>query len=437
MATLVSYFKIMDGKMNFFVIGVSHHQASVAVREKLAVAGIVDRLYGLWERGEDLSESLLLSTCNRLEFFAVSDRPELIRQVILDELTAVSGCPRVNLSPYLHEYADLEAARHLFRVAASLDSLVLGEPQILGQVKAAFREALKRCRVGMLISKLMHCSFRAAKRVRSETSLAGGPVSVAGAVTRLVLTLKDGDLSKTEVLILGAGPTAVLVLDNLKKKNPAALTILNRTRVKAEVIAQKYKINSRDWVELKSALAGADLVIAATGASELVLTEADLRETMGRRSLRPLIIVDIGVPRNVAYEVKYIENILLRNIDDLKEVVWESSLGRQEAAVRAEVIIEEEVTKFGKWLVQLAKQPILVALTRKAEGIRRLELQKTFSQHNFSSHQREVVEIMTGALVRRLLHDPLLFIKNSSPAEAGCVESGQACLNSIRRAFKL
>jgi glutamyl-tRNA reductase len=244
--------------MNFFVVGVSHHQAPVAVREKLAAAETADRLYGLWERGGDLSESLLLSTCNRLEFLAVSDRPELARQAVLDELAVVSGCPLAHLTPHLHEYAGLEAARHLFRVAASLDSLVLGEPQILGQVKTAFREALKRRRAGALINKLMHRSFRAAKRVRSETSLAGGPVSVAGAATRLALTLKGGDLSETAVLILGAGPTAVLALDNLRKKSPAALTILNRTRAKAEFIAQKYKISSLDWAELKPALAWAD-----------------------------------------------------------------------------------------------------------------------------------------------------------------------------------
>jgi glutamyl-tRNA reductase len=168
-----------------------------------------------------------------------------------------------------------------------------------------------------------------------------------------------------------------------------------------------------------------------------VLTEADLREVMGRRPLRPLVIVDIGVPRNVAHGAKHIENVLLRNIDDLNEVVWESSLGRREAAVRAEAIVEEEVAKFGKWLAQLAKQPTLAALTRKAEGIRRLELKKTLGQHNFSPDQREALEAMTGALVRRLLHDPLLFIKNSGPAEAGCAEPGRACLTSIRRAFKL
>ncbi len=428
--------------MKFFIIGVSHHRAPVAVREKFV--GLTEaelHLYGRLAQSAAVREALVLSTCNRLEILGVASDLEGGRRAVLEALAGISSLPVDEFQPYLHEFAGLAAARHLFRVAGSLDSLVLGEPQILGQVKEAFRQALARGQAGRFTNKLMHRCFRAAKRVRSETSLAGGAVSVAGAAVALARHLAGGDLERASALVLGAGPMASLAAANLRKKNLAGLVVVNRSADRAALLAAKHGARPRPWDELDQALAEADLVIAATGAPDPVLTRERLRPILAARPERPLTIVDIGVPRNAAHDLKHLDGLVLRNIDDLNEVVWESRLSRREAATRAEAIIDEEVDKFGRWRATLASQPTVAALTRKAERIRRLELQRTLKLHDFSPDQAEALELMTGALVRRLLHDPLAFIKSSArdggqPGGPVCRPHGP-CLDSIRRAFNI
>lgn len=428
--------------MDFFLLGVSHHRAPVEVREKFAGREDLERhLYQLQAEDGLLAESLVLSTCNRLEILAVADDPAAGREAVLASLSAVSSLPPEKISPYLHEFLNLEAARHLFRVASSLDSLVLGEPQILGQVKNAFRQALDHGRAGRLINKLMHRAFRTAKRVRSETSLGGGAVSVAGAAVTLARELGSNDLGQ-KVLILGAGPMAALALANLKKRGQADLCLMNRSPERAGILAAKHEIKYRPWAELEAALAEADLVIAATGASSPILDLKLMEKIMPGRRGRPLFIIDIGVPRNAAHDIKELDGLVLRNIDDLNEVVWESRFSRREAAGRAEAVIEEELAKFAQWFETLAHQPTVSALTRKAEDIRRAELERTLRQHDFSPEQAASLELMTSSLVRRLLHDPLTFIKNSPPAadlgrpDWDC-RTGYHCLQSLRRAFNI
>lgn len=433
--------------MDFFVIGVSHHQAPVEVREKFAALSEAERhLYRHQAKSGLLAESLILSTCNRLEVLAAADRLADGRQAVMESMAAVSGLAIEQIRPFAHEYIGLEAARYMFKVASSLDSLVLGEPQILGQVKEAFRQAIDFRRAGPLINKLMHRSFRTAKRVRSETCLAGGTVSVASAAVSLARTLRGGDLRNASALLLGAGPMADLAAAHLKKRSPADLVIMNRSLDKAERLAAKHGFRCRPWEELTSAIFESDLIIAATGAQSPILTMDILGKIMALRGQsKPLTIIDIGVPRNAGHDLKRLSNVILRNIDDLNEVVWENRASRKEAAEKAEAIIEEEVEKFGLWLKSLANQPTVTALTLKAETIRRHELQRTLSQHNFSPDQQEALETMTSALVRRLLHDPLAFIKQVSDA----VESPECrlaqdqcrpkdrCLLSIRRAFNI
>jgi len=432
--------------MDFFVIGVSHHQTPVEVREKFASLSEAGRhLYNHQKESGRLTESLVLSTCNRLEILAVADRLEEGRRAVLDSMASVSGLTSDQIRPYAHEYVGLEAARYLFKVAASLDSLVLGEPQILGQVKEAFRQSLDYNRAGRLINKLMHRSFRAAKRVRSETSLAGGTVSVASAAVSLARSLRGGDLRTASVLLLGAGPMAALAAAHLKKRAPADLVIMNRNLGKAEILAGKHGLRCRPWDEFNPAILEADLIIAATGAQSPILTLEGLEKIMALRgAAKPLTIIDIGVPRNASHDLKRLSNVILRNIDDLNEVVWENRASRKDAADKAEAIINEEVNKFGQWLKSLASQPTVAALTIKAETIRRHELQRTLNQHDFSSDQQAALEAMTSALVRRLLHDPLAFIKQSGEiAETSGCRDGNACrpkercLKSIRRAFNI
>ena len=432
--------------MDFFVIGVSHHQTPVEVREKFASLSEAERhLYDHQGKSGPLIESLVLSTCNRLEILAVADRLEEGRRAVLESMASVSGLTPEQIRPYAHEYVGLAAAGYLFKVAASLDSLVLGEPQILGQVKDAFRQSLDYHRAGRVITKLMHRCFRAAKRVRSETSLAGGTVSVASAAVSLARSLRGGDLHNASVLLLGAGPMASLAAAHLKKRTPADLVIMNRSLAKAEILAAKHGIRYRPWDEFNPAVLEADLIIAATGAQSPILTLEGLEKIMALRGAsKPLTIIDIGVPRNAGHDLKRLSNVILRNIDDLNEVVWENKVSRQEAADNAEAIINEEVEKFGQWLKSLASQPTVAALTIKAETIRRHELRRTLNQHDFSPDQQAALEAMTSALVRRLLHDPLTFIKQSGDAsETLDCRSGndcrpkERCLRSIHRAFNI
>jgi Glutamyl-tRNA reductase len=237
---------------------------------------------------------------------------------------------------------------------------------------------------------------------------------------------------------------ASLAAAHLKKRAPADLVIMNRSLENAEMLAAKYGARCRPWAEFNPAVLEADLIIAATGAQSPILTLESLGNIMALRgSSKPLTIIDIGVPRNAGHDLKRLSNVILRNIDDLNEVVWENKVSRKEAADKAESIIDEEVDKFGQWLKSLASQPMVTALTIKAETIRRNELQRTLSQHSFSPDQQAALEVMTSALVRRLLHDPLAFIKQSGSQTDDCqgrqdeCAPKERCLRSIRRAFNI
>lgn len=424
---------------NFFITGVSHHQAPVAMREKfVGLAEPESRLYSCHTESGRLGESLVLSTCNRLEILAVSPDPQDGAKAVLESLSCVSGLSESDIQPYIHHYTGLEAAGYLFRISSSLESLVLGESQILGQVKEAFRQSLDHRRAGTIITKLMHRAFRTAKRVRSETCLAGGTVSVASAAVSLAKAI-GGDLAQSKVLLLGAGPMAALAAAHLSKKKPADLIIMNRSLGKAEALARKHGMRPLPWDSLNQALVEADLVITATGARQPVLTAANIVGPMALRASRPLVIIDIGVPRNAAHDLKHVRNVILRNIDDLNEVVWESRAARQDAARRAEKIVEEEVGKFGHWLKSLESLPTVAALTQKAENIRQLELERTLSQHRFSEDQVAALEAMTGAIVRKLLHDPLAFIKEPGPDCGQLHECSREsrCINALKQAFNI
>lgn len=425
--------------MNYFIIGVSHHQAPVEIREKFnGITCCEAPLVRLVEQGF-ISEYLILSTCNRLEIMAATAaevnrwRPEIM--VIL---ASVSELPIEDFQEYLYQYEGLGAVRHLFRVAASLDSLVLGEPQILGQVKESFRKALLHKHTGPFINKLMHKSFQAAKRVRTETSLAGGTVSVAGAAVALARSLEGGNLNEKDIMVLGAGPMATLAVAHLAKKEPRKLRVTNRNRSRAEILHTTYGAEIVPWGQLDEALAEVDVVICAVAVQEPILTQERLDPILARRKVRPLTIIDIGVPRNVAHSLKHDPQVVLKNIDDLNEVVQENQDARNGATCLAETIITNEVTKFGQWLEAQASRPMAAALSLKAEAIRRMELERTLSQQDFTAEQVAALEAMTTAMVRRLMHDPLIFIKNNNSNGKDCPgETQQDSLESLCRIFNL
>jgi glutamyl-tRNA reductase len=414
--------------MEIFAYGAAHELTPVAIREKLAAIDLASPgIYG-WLPADVLSETLILSTCNRLEIVGVAPRALAARDALRAELASESGLAAPELDRHFHFYLGLEAVRYLFRVTAGLESQVLGEPQILGQVKESFREALKRRAIGPVMGKLLHKSFRAAKRARAETDLALGAVSVASAAVETAESLLGG-LSGRRILVIGAGEMAALTMAHLFGRGSKVLTAVNRTFLKAQDLAEKWGAKARPWAELGPALRESDLVFSAAGGTDFILSRDFLAPLAAGRDWW---IFDLGVPRNVEEAALSLPGLKVKNIDEIAELVKANRLSRQKEVARVEAIIEEELEKFRLWLEGLAAWPVVKALTALAEEARELEVGKTLAKHDFTPEQSQALEAMSRALVRRILHNPLDFAKS-------CHRHGRADhnLDMVRRIFGL
>lgn len=399
-----------------FLTGLSHHTAPVAVREKVARAQ--DHLGDLYNQlSQDLASGLLdegvyFFTCNRVEFLGASRNPAKARATIINRLAAAAGLAAEEFQDYLYLHQGPEAVRHIFRVAASLDSMVVGEPQILGQTKAAFKLANKYRTTGPKINKLMHKSFSAAKKVRTETGLACRAVSVAYAAVELARQ-KLGYLRNKQVLLLGAGEMAELVAQHLKAQNGVSLFVASRTLEKAREVASCYGGQAISWSKLELLLAEVDIVIGSTGATRPVLTRELLAPIMAGRPEKSMFLVDIAVPRDIEPEVGLLPGVTLQDIDSLKEVADRNRKIREKEALKAETLIMREQERYLAWLESLACWPTITALTRKAEELRQLELCRTLPKLNLNPAQRAAIEIMTSSMMKKIIHGPITFIKKS------------------------
>ncbi|MDR1296941.1 MAG: glutamyl-tRNA reductase [Deltaproteobacteria bacterium] len=413
--------------MDIVVVGVGHRSAPVALRERLAKGGLEEGLglQKLCTFGR-IAEGLVISTCNRVEMVAAGDSAPEVERELRALLVEASGVGEDELDPHLHVFLNLEAVEHLFRVASGLDSQVLGEPQILGQVKEAYRAAARYRTAGPIVSKLFHKCFKTAKRVRGETDLASGAVSMASAAAVMAADLLGGLAGRT-ALVVGTGEMAQLLGQHLKARG-AGLVVAGRNEERARFLAAHLGARAADLADLTQNLALADLVVTAVGATEPVLTEGNFPRTEGRGT----VVIDLGVPRNVEPSLGGREGLVLKNVDDLSEVVERNQASRRREAVKASRVIAEEVAKFAVWLNSLAVSPTIKDLIRQADQARLLELERTTSRREFSPEQVEALEAMSRALVRRLLHNPLVFAK-------GCHRHGRSdhSLNLFRRVFGL
>ena len=309
--------------MNLLLLGVSHKTAPVELRERLDFSSrdLGAAVEALGTRPA-AAESVVLSTCNRSEIYVASSDPGRAREELVDFLAEYHQLPREQFLPHLFVYDDAEAARHLFRVSAGLDSLVVGEPQILGQVKDAFQVAAQRHCTGPLLGKVFDWAFGVGKRVRSETSLGEGAVSVS--FTAVALARKIfGRLEGRRVLVVGAGEISTLTAQHLRAQGVAEITITSRTMAHAEALAATVQGQAVPWDRMMPALGRADIVITATGAQRPILTRAAVEAVTGRRRSGPLFIIDIAVPRDVETSVGDIEQVFLYNVDDLQSIVQE------------------------------------------------------------------------------------------------------------------
>lgn len=400
---------------HILIIGMSHKTAPVEIREKVAARVSKDNLYKRLDLllGNSLfNELMVISTCNRIEFVAVSRNPEKAREFLRCFLSDREDQPLSQEYLYIHE--DLDAVGHLFRVASGLDSMVMGEPQILGQIKDAYREAAQRKTVGVILNRLMHKTFSVAKRVRSETGIGCRAVSVSYAAVELAKKI-FGSLQGKKVLLVGAGEMAELAAEHFMRNGASHLVIANRTMERAMDLARRFRAATVPFSQVIDALETVDVVLSSTGSPDPVIKKDEIKPCMRKRKHKPLFMIDIAVPRDIDPSVNDLDNVYLYDIDDLQGVVEWNKEERKKEAVRAEHIIEEETIKFHRWLQTLDVIPTIIALRRKAEQIRAAELEKTMSQlPHLSEHERKAIFKLTEAILKKVLHDPIMFIKRKA-----------------------
>ncbi len=393
----------------------SHRSAPVEVRERVAFPPCAGRSF-LRRLKDDgvVSEAVLLSTCNRTEVYAVVE-DEGARGRMLDLLADDRGVERASLEQDTYWLTDAQAVRHLYRVASSLDSMVVGEGQILGQVREAYRAATEEHCAGQILNRLFHTSLRVGKKVRSETGIGDSSLSVPRVAVKLAEEV-FGDLAGRRALVLGAGDMSELVVEHLKDRGIADLLIANRTPERATLLAERVGGRAVPFDALPAELPEVDVVVSSTGSGEWVVRSETVAGALELRS-EPLFFIDIAVPRDIDPVVQTLRSVYLYDIDDLQAVVERNAEGRQDAAEEGEAMISPAVLEFMGWLSTLHVVPLIQELRDGAEQIRRHELARALKRLELSPEEAASVERMSHSLVNKLLHGPIQEIK--ARAEAG------------------
>jgi glutamyl-tRNA reductase len=400
--------------MRLLTIGLSHRTAPVELREcvDFSRGGLDVALEAVSARGLG-SEVVVLSTCNRAEIYGVVESAAA-REALARFFSEYHGIDHSRVERHLYRHEDADAARHLFRVAAGLDSLVIGEPQILGQVKSAYAVAREHHATGPLTNRLFHSAFAVGKRVRTETGLGEGAVSVSSAAIALAKRI-FGDLRERSVLILGAGEMARLTGIHLQAQQVRQLAIAGRTQQAAEALAAQVGGRAIPWSTLDSALGSADIVVTAIGAAAPLLDCGRIEHVMRHRRTHPLFVIDIALPRDVDPAAGDLDQVFLYNIDDLRTIVKENLARRSTELERAEAIVAEEVNRFTSWLQSREIIPTLVALRQRFEAIRRAELTRLEPKLSVLSPQaRTRLDEITRLIVEKLLLTPTEQLKSAS-----------------------
>jgi glutamyl-tRNA reductase len=405
--------------MEIVVVGVNHKAAPVAVREMLAFTP-VQMEAALQALQEQTSESVLLSTCNRTEIYAVVPTAEEGVRQIVGFLTGFHHCPAERFTPYLFNLSGSEAVSHLFSVASGLDSMILGEPQILGQVRQAYVAAAARGTVGARLSRVFLRALKVGKQVRTDTNISRSAVSISHAAVELAKKVFGGELAGRAVLLIGAGEMAELAAKNLMDNGCTSLVVTNRTHAKACELASNYGGSAVEFTELPRLLAETDIALTCTGAPTFILGRETAQAAIAGRPERPLFLIDIAVPRDVDPEAAKVEGVVLHDIDDLQSVCTANLEERQLEAVAARRIIDAEVESFDGWWNSLQVVPTIRALRDRAEQIQQAELRKALSRlGDLSDRQRSTVEALASGIVNKILHQPTVRLKSRCEGEDG------------------
>jgi glutamyl-tRNA reductase len=419
--------------LDIVLLGLNHKTAPVELRECLAFnEDDTGSAMEILQHYPSIKEVLLFSTCNRIEvLMAAEDK----HSAVTAAKRFISEFKNITVSQFddaLYIYDGEEAVRHIFRVASSLDSMVVGEPQILGQMKAAYRTATQRKTSGVILNQLLHRTFFVAKRVRTETTIGDHAVSISYAAIELGRKI-FGTLEKKKVLMIGAGEMAELAVEHLIRNRVGNILVANRTFERGLDLAKKFSGTAIRFEEIVDCLQEVDIIISSTGSPDFIIMRDQVKGLMRSRRNRPLFFIDIAVPRDIDPEINRLLNTYVYDIDDLKGVIDENVEDRKREAIKAERIVDEAIIRFRQWFESLSVIPTVLALRNKMETIAKTEVQKTLqSLNHLSEDDSQAIHRMTNALINKILHDPTLFLKGN-----GCQGDRSVYLDITRKLFNL
>ena len=420
--------------MKIVLVGMNHRSAPVEVRERYALDDVAPVLQKLVASPE-IEEAVLLSTCNRTEALIVTRSLEAARLRMASffrrDLAREDGGAPANIADYLYEYLDGDAMGHLLRVASSLDSMVVGEPQILGQAKAAYADAVECGAAGPVLSRLYQAAFATAKRVRTDTRIAFRPVSVARVAVDLAKQIFE-DLGDKHAVLIGAGEMVEMALRSLRGEGLASVAVANRSVAHAEEFAAKFGASAHSLDELGELIGGADLVLTCIAAEQPVLTREDLLPVLTARRDRPLFVIDLGVPRNVDPRLDELDSVFLYDIDDLGEIANENAEKRRREMEVGETIVAEERQRLEGWFMALRAAPTIAHLRERLESIRAGEVARAQAKLGLGEAQQQAVDALTRSIINKVLHAPMTALRREAEREEGLVY-----LEAIRALFAL
>jgi len=417
----------MNG-FDIYVIGINHKTATVDQRECVAVSpSDMTSLLQIIRSAGHWSEVVGLSTCNRTEWYVVGPNKPNYMQCLRTLLNITGGVESWSDPEITYVKRHTEAVNHLFRVAAGLDSQVLGESQILGQVKDAFTVAMETDTTGPILNNLFQTAFHVGKRVRSETDVGGGAVSVSSAAVELASKIFS-DLSRRNALLIGAGETGELTARHLKSREIRTLYITNRTFERAESLAKDLGGHALPYDSYDRQINEVDIVISATNSSEYTVSREMLKDVLPSRNHRPLFFIDIAVPRDIDPELNKLDNVFVNDIDDLNTIVNKNLDLRREEVPAAQQIIDGEVACFAEWLKTLEVKPVIASLHKKFEALRKREVEK--SRKYFREEDWEDLEKLTTSLMNKFLHEPLMHLRDAA-------QNGNGQLRRVEAAYEL
>jgi len=407
--------------MKIFVVGLNHKSAPINIRDMVMInmEDLIPVLDAL-KSHEGLAESCVISTCNRTELYGIL--PKESEQTVKPYNLFKSIYPdlKVSLNDYLFHYTNEEAVLHLFRVSAGLNSLALGEPQIFGQVKAAYKEAANNKNTGAILNRLFHETFAVTKRIRTDTRIGEGSISISFAAVEMARKI-FGDLKSLRFLIIGAGETGTLTARHFRERGVTKMLVANRTPERAEKLAARISGSAIRFDEINTYLNQTDVIVTCMGADTYTISYDAVAFAMKERKNRPLFFIDLGAPRDVNPKVGTLYNVFVYDIDDLKEIVKTNLARRENELTAAEAIIDEEVKEFFGWYSTIGVLPTIQKLQERMETIRREEIEQ--NKNKLNSADMEQVELLSRSIVKKILRDPILRLKEMAKSSRGLEEA--------------